>query len=107
MLKYVLSHSGDLSQFADVIQGIVTKQSQVSLAFTHLHFQWPCFVRVYTSFNFVFYIAFFAESVFFMAQFYGEAVYPGRLSEASYSIFLAATFSLLGFCASGTLVLHI
>ena len=102
MLKYILAHSGDLSQFANVIQGIATKQSQVNLAFTHLHFQWPCFVRVYTSFNFAFYAAFFAESVFFMAQFYREAVSPGRLSEASSSIFVAVTFSLLGFCTSGT-----
>ena len=88
-----------------------------NVAFTHLHFESPCFVCVYTSFTFVFYqfyAAVFAESAFFiMEQFWVVAVSPGSFSEASSYVFVAVTFALLGFCISGTFgfamqcVLHI
>ena len=99
--NHFLAHLGNLLQFADVIQVIVTKQSQVNVAFTHLHFEFPYFVCVDTSFSFVFYqsyAAIFVESLFFiMAQFYKVAVPRGSLSEASSSVFDIVTFALLGF----------
>ena len=98
-LNYVLAHSSNLSQFADVMQSITTKQSQVNVAFAHLHFESTCFVCVYTSLIFGFYqicAAVFAEPAFFiMVQFQGVAVSPGSLSEASSVVFVAFTFALL------------
>ena len=37
-----------------------------------------------------------------MTQFYGVAVSPESLTEASSSVFVALAFALLGFCISGT-----
>ena len=37
-----------------------------------------------------------------MTQFEGVAVSPGSLSTASFSVFAAVTFALLGFSISGT-----
>ena len=60
------------------------------------------------------YAAAFAESAFFiMVQFYGVAVSPGSVSEASSIVFGAFKLAMLGFCISGTFgfamqcVLHI
>ena len=72
---------------------------------SHLHFESPCSVCVYTGFTFGFYqsyAAVFAGSAFFiMAQFKGVAESPGSLSEASSVVFVAFTFALLGLCISG------
>ena len=116
----VLAHSGNLPQFADVIQAFVKKQSQINVAFTRLHFGSPCFVCVYTSFILAFYQSYgavFVESSFFrFREFHsaqGVSMSPGSLSESFSSIFVAVTFVLLGFCISGTFgfvmrcVLHI
>ena len=101
-LNYVLEHSDNFPQSADVIQVIVTNQSHVNVAFIQLLFKSPCLVCVYTSFMYVFYQSYaanFAESTFFiMAQIYGVAVSPGSLSDASSSVFVAVTFALLRFC---------
>ena len=57
-------------EFADVIQGIFTKQSQVNVAFIHLHFESSCFECLYTSFSFVFISLF-----LFFSRFYWVSIF--------------------------------
>ena len=99
-LNFVLAHSDNLSQLADVIHDIVTKQLQINVAFTHLHFESPCLAFVYTSFIFASYqsyAAVFAESTLFMiAQFEQASVPPGSLSEASSSVFCNSHICTIG-----------
>ena len=87
LLSCVLAHSGNYFLVCWCHSGHYNKAITSNVNFKHLHFELLFFVCVYTSFTLVFYqsyAAIFAESKFIiMVQFYGVAVSPGSLSEAS------------------------